>query len=279
MKLSTLFYLALSSIALADTTKHISTTTLATTTPSITSASSMSTHNSTVSHNSTSTSYTFHAAVPTGVNPNIYIPTDKNGTVFIAFGSAMGFLIIVLILARIVQRYFANRAAAKNNQLMNSSDEFSYSPAVFPAHQLKHKQSRTSLYTFGSSGSTLNMLNGSSQSVVSSGGGRQLRNALMKGNNSRNSLFVSPTEMLQLNRPAPGSYLDSPTTFIDSPQTVYSPHSSSGGSSEKRTTRPPSVYLDQLVDSPDSPPAPDSFSISSSGSSLDLQEVEKVLFD
>lgn len=238
--------------------------------PTISTTTSASVSNGTYTSNSTTSSYsvTFTPIVPTGLNPDIQIETLPKGTTFIAVGGVLGLLFSVLFLTRLIMSCISSKNAKKGifgNQEEQEHPRFDYDPSLFHRSELKKNYTRTSIYSLGS-GSTLNVLGSQAtmeQMVAPSG--RSLRSALMN-NKSRASLFISPTEMLA-NQQIYGGF-DSPESIyfsqnspIESPATAAYANSTPApsvfdrstndinrGFENKRPSRPPSVFMEQLFD-------------------------------
>lgn len=206
--------------------------------------------------------------MPTGLNPDIQIETLPKGTTFIAVGGVLALLFSVLFLVRVIMSCLSSRNAKKGIFASDQQQEhprFDYDPSLFQRNELKKNYTRTSVYSLGS-GSTLNVLGSqASMEQMVAPSGRSLRNALMN-NNSRASLFISPTEMLA-NQQIYGGF-DSPESIyfsqnspIESPATAAYANTTPAASmfdvkstsdinhgSNRRPSRPPSVFMDQLFD-------------------------------
>ncbi|CCH41927.1 putative membrane protein [Wickerhamomyces ciferrii] len=225
-----------------------------------TSAKAMPTITQTSASSQTS-SYTptFTPTVPTGSNPNIVIPKLPYGTTFIAFGGVLGLIFFGLMFTRVIYWCLSNKHAKEANQ-MNKVTEFDYDPSLFQEKGLTKHTSRASIYSLGST-STLNVLGSqASMEQMVAPSGRSFRTALMN-NNPRNSLFISPTELLatqQLNNfqrledvggyAAFESPIDSPYTPNFGHQTTSSIDTDHTREKKSKPARPPSVYMEQLFD-------------------------------
>lgn len=231
-------------------------------------------------------------------NPHINHVTSTDGTVFIAFGSCLGFIIVVLMLLWGLLSFRAWRSArheyqlkamqsrfqidpfssaggtyfSSDNSSYNSSDSENYGnnekEGDIGEEVLKTKSSRLSFYSLGSN-SALNLLNNfnspNTKNNKSNNSNTIMKNHLL--NNSRLSMFISPTEILQ-NEAYQGGYNLSNDSFFD-PE-ICTPNLQSSAVSntqfisndyselnkayytvdpaKKNNFRPPSVHLDQLLD-------------------------------
>lgn len=226
--------------------------------PKITTSTSSNSTGSGGSGISSSYTVTFTPLVPTSSNPEIQIPKLPSGTTFIAVGGVLGLVFSALIFTRVLMACISSNRAKKGNMMQNQPQEFDYDPTLFPEKSLMKNTSRAFVYSLGST-STLNVLGSqASMEQLIAPGGRSLRTALMN-NNSRASMFISPTEVL-VNQQLYGrshedngyfSY-DSP---IESPSTGAYAHStpSLGDLPQEQTrqdprkrSRPPSVFMEQL---------------------------------
>lgn len=164
-------------------------------------------------------------------NPNIIIRTSSDGTVFIAFASCLGAIIIALIITWITLSFKAWYSARHENHLKTIQDsynndpfnnrnvspnDFNYNGSNFwnsdmssfissgsesyddneknsdlSEKVLKTKSSRLSLYSLGSN-SALNLL-----STFDDSNNGNKKNAHNNITNPRLSMFISPTEILQ----------------------------------------------------------------------------------
>lgn len=162
-------------------------------------------------------------------NPNIIIRTATDGTVFIAFASCLGAIIIALIVTFIILSFKAWHSARHENHIKTIQDsynndpfnngnitpnDFNYNGSNFINSDmssfmssgsesyddneknsdlsekiLKNKNSRLSLYSLGSN-SALNLLN----NFDDSNNNKKNTNNIT---NPRLSMFISPTEILQ----------------------------------------------------------------------------------
>ncbi|CAI4051141.1 Csi2p SKDI_15G1490 [Saccharomyces kudriavzevii IFO 1802] len=133
-------------------------------------------------------------------NKFIYQARHPNGTVFIAFASCLGAILLSLTSVWIALSIKSWRSAQRENKLRNLENQYQYDPFYFQSKSndnesetsshsddsdisekvLKKKTSRMSLYTLGST-SVLNLLN----------------NKTEPNENFRSSMFISPTEILQ----------------------------------------------------------------------------------
>lgn len=209
--------------------------------------------NSNSTSSSSSYTVTFTPIVPTASNPEIHIETLPSGTTFIAVGSVLGLVFSVLILTRLIMSCVSSRRARKGNMMQNQQQEFDYDPTLFQEKDLKKHTSRASIYSLGST-STLNVLGSqASMEQMIAPSGRSLRTALMN-NNSRASMFISPTEMLvnqhlysRSQEDHGYSSYDSP---IESPSTAAytTPSLEPARNDQRRPSRPPSVFMEQLFD-------------------------------
>lgn len=221
------FSIFIRSIAAATSNSTTSLPSLTTTSSSVQSVSTQITTsstnytNSSTSTSSTSQSYsaTFTPIIPSS-SDNQYIYHSKHiaGTVFIAVGSCLGFIILVIIAAWIIFGINAWNSARKEYKLKEIENKYQYDPFFFTNGTdssdssinysdgeddisekiLKNKSSRLSLYSLGST-SVLNLLNQNhndqDENVVPSMDGTMNHNHVNNAN--RNSLFISPTEILQ----------------------------------------------------------------------------------
>ncbi|CAI4052858.1 hypothetical protein SUVZ_15G1450 [Saccharomyces uvarum] len=224
-------------------------------------------------------------------NEFIYQARHPDGTVFIAFASCLGAVLLSLTAVWIALTIKSWRSARRENKLRNLESQYQYDPFYFQSNSndddsetsshsgdsdisekiLKDKSSRMSLYTLGSS-SVLNLLN----------------NTTDTNENFRSSMFISPTEILQ--RDANNSNTSSQQSngsemfeslsstpkeraaaqivgkFSDNNNTNpfnYTPYNLSPDFEDNSTPksnvtqgktkkyRPPSVHLDQLLDGKD----------------------------
>ncbi|EJS41780.1 YOL007C [Saccharomyces arboricola H-6] len=173
--------------------------------PKITSSAgtTLYSNSSTWSNNSAiSTSITSSSVyIPiTDGNKSIYQARHPNGTVFIAFASCLGAILLSLTGVWIALSIKSWRSARRENKLRNLENQYQCDPFYFQSNAnddesetssrsgdsdisekvLKNKSSRMSLYTLGST-SVLNLLN----------------NKPDTNDNFRSSMFISPTEILQ----------------------------------------------------------------------------------
>lgn len=179
--------------------------------------------NSSISTSSTSHSYnaTFTPIIPSSSdNQYIYHSNHIGGTVFIAVGSCLGFIILVIIAAWIIFGISAWNSARKEYKLKEIENKYQYDPFFFANGTdssdnsinysdgedgsdisekiLKNKSSRLSLYSLGST-SVLNLLNQQHKDRDENGASPidgAINNSHVN-NANRNSLFISPTEILQ----------------------------------------------------------------------------------
>jgi len=217
--------------------------------------------------NSTSSSYTvtFTPIVPTASNPEIQMATLPQGTTFIAVGGVLGVVFSVLIVTRLIMAFISFQAAKKGKMAQNQQKEFDYDPSLFQEKDLKKHTSRASIYSLGST-STLNVLGSqASMEQMIAPSGRSLRTALMN-NNSRASMFISPTEMLAnqhiynnrgfedqgylsydspIESPSTGAYTHTPT------HSTFDNLQDANRDGRKVKSRPPSVFMEQLFDDDD----------------------------
>lgn len=181
--------------------------------PSLNSTTTSSTLSSsaTASVSSTSTSESATAAftlfIPSSDgNKYVYHAKHAGGTVFIAVGSCLAFILLIAIVAWLIFAFSAWLSARKEYKLKEMEEKCQYDPFFFSTFHdsgdsfdsdeksdisekvLKEKPSTMSLYSLGST-SVLNLLNQQkSDSVADTHAAK---------NNNRRSMFISPTEMLQ----------------------------------------------------------------------------------
>lgn len=167
----------------------------------------------TSSHTSSSYSATFTPVVPSSSNNKyVYHEKQKSGTVFIAVGSCLGFIILCTIVAWLFFGLRAWRSARKEYQLKEVENKYQYDPFFFAGASekldnstdysdtddgsdisekvLKTRSSRVSAYSLGSN-SALNLLQQqpphASDVVVDP-------NAAFA---NASNMFISPTEVLK----------------------------------------------------------------------------------
>lgn len=244
-------------------------------------------------------SATFMPTIPvTGDNKNIYTTSYAEGTVFIVIGAIMGFIFVVFTVIWLLLGIRAWYCARKEYKLQALENKYQYDPFSFNAMStldvnshcsdgsgdsdisekvLKFNQSRRkSTHSLGSS-STLNLLN------KYENGGKQ---AVPAVTNSRASMFISPTEILQQQNSSylnfngtsqEGSTTSTPTEktitqFIGSTPNYFDrgrapgvllfenptdalavsmPLSDIRQEQTRKSFRPPSVHLDQMFDEDD----------------------------
>lgn len=191
------------------------------------------------------------------------------GLPFIVVGAFFGFVLLALFIARFIFWCVSARATRKSIDTTESKD-YNYDPSIFKEVPLNKMNYSHSVYSL-SSQSTLNVLasTASFDNLATQTQGRTYRDAVTRA--SRNSLFISPTEMLQLNQyetPGGAGYLSNYDSPIDSPIT---PTNYSAREYKKRTSRPPSVYMDKMLDDD-----LDDFDMSSDSGSYDKAADEKV---
>ncbi|CCD23930.1 Csi2p NDAI_0C02700 [Naumovozyma dairenensis CBS 421] len=244
-------------------------------------------------------------------NYNIYRSNQLDGTVFIAFGSCLAFILVLLLSLWAFLAFNAWNGARKEYQRKAIEEKYQYDPFYFNNSNnsnkssslsassssnnsnysdnesdisekfLKPKNSRMTLYSMNSA-SALNLLNGKSSNTEF--------NSSEKTNNDlnstfRNSMFISPTEILQQetqfnNNSINGSSIFDSTNSTPKIQTfptqIIANNNGSNFASlnttdfeglglklnpgsegtpdsndKKKNFRPPSVHLDQLLDSED----------------------------
>lgn len=236
-----------------------------------------------------SPSATFVPVIPSsGENKYVYHTKHTGGTVFIAVGSCLAFILVVLIGVWMVFGVGAWHSARKEYKLKEMEEKYQYDPFFFESGNdtaglsdsdegsdisekvLKNKSSRLSLYSLGST-SVLNLLNQPKNDTA---------DPSTNMNNNRRSMFISPTEILQTEANKNTLWAgDSPATnLFDSPASTpleqsyaqiigsnAGPHvaqpqvshytdstpAAQSNSNTKTNYRPPSVVLDQLLDDED----------------------------
>lgn len=166
-----------------------------TSTPSSVSSTSSSTQ---------STSATFTPYIPSAEgNKYVYHATHTGGTVFIAVGSCLAFILGIVLVIWIIFGFSSWRSARKEYKLKDMEEKCQYDPFFYKEASdssdsdersdmsekvLKNKPSTLSLYSLTST-SVLNLLN---QKSDSAGGDQHAHQS-----NNRRSMFISPIELLQ----------------------------------------------------------------------------------
>lgn len=274
------------------TTTYINNTVSTTTSNSENRTSTTFSSVTTTMANSTFSTYSESSSITTGSvvipssngNPNILQMKQLNGTVYIAFGSTLGFLVLLLIIVWGALNIRAWSAARKEYQLRereakyqidpffhftepknSDDDDYSFNSSTdsdISEKVLKHKQSRMSIYSFGSN-SALNLLS-------------NVEREKEHINNPRLSMFISPTDILKnegnqwnqsnssnnsefsLLSPGANSPVISAAQIIPAPSSlqqhtsIENTSSQSRAESKTKAVRPPSVNLDLLLDEAES---------------------------
>lgn len=189
---------------------------------------------------------TFTPIVPNVSNDRyIYQAHHIGGTVFIAVGSCLGFILLVVTIAWAAFALSSWYSARKEYQLKEMESKYQYDPfylspgtdfndtsslnysdgdenSDISEKVLKNKSSRLTLHTFGS-GSVLNLLNQDNKTNDISD------NANKSSNNNRKSMFISPTEVLQ------NEIMNQSNIWQDSNAYSYSLFESTGSTPKEQT--------------------------------------------
>ncbi|QLL35070.1 hypothetical protein HG536_0H04460 [Torulaspora globosa] len=169
---------------------------------------SISSSVSSTSSSAQSTSATFTPFIPSSEgNKYVYHATHTGGTVFIAVGSCLAFILGIVLVVWIVFGFSSWRSARKEYKLKDMEEKCQYDPFFYSTFKdtsdgsdsdersdmsekvLRNKPSTLSLYSLTST-SMLNLLN---QTKNDSAGGDQN----VHQSNNRRSMFISPIELLQ----------------------------------------------------------------------------------
>lgn len=184
--------------------------------PKVTSGSSTSSTVESASYSSSTISSTPITIPNTNGNYNIYHTNYTDGTVFIAFGSCLLFITLILSVVWAVLGLKAWRDERKEYQLRALEEKYQYDPfqlqneiddsrsnsdndsqSDISEKYLKQKSSRMSFYSLGTA-SALNLLNPKANDKYSDDDTNKINSA---ASNFRKSMFISPTEILQQDIP------------------------------------------------------------------------------
>lgn len=209
-----------------------------------------------------SSSATFAPTIPSSAeNKYIYHAKHAGGTVFIAVGSCLAFILFVLVVVWTLFGIGAWHSARKEYKLKEMEDKYQYDPFFFSNTNessdysdsdeksdisekvLKNKSSRVSLYSLGST-SVLNLLNQGKSGV-------ERNNEPLVGNSAnRRSMFISPTELLQNEANRTGLWVndkESSSNLFDSPASTQLEHSYAQfiNNGESLGVEKPNIYYHQ----------------------------------
>ncbi|KAL3231674.1 Chitin synthase 3 complex protein CSI2 [Nakaseomyces bracarensis] len=206
-----------SSIISSDSTSDSNTLSSGSSIASSTSAMSITSSDESSTSSTSSTSYSSYSSSTSSITPSpVYIPSAENnkyvyhvkqpsGTVYTAFGSCLGFILLVLLFVWLLFAFKSWKNARNEYQIRERENQYQYDPYVFQYGDvdgfssdsdvasdisekvLKQKSSRMSLYSLGG-GSAFNLL--SSEKVNE-------KPQQQTVNNPRLSMFISPTEILK----------------------------------------------------------------------------------
>ncbi|QLQ82193.1 hypothetical protein HG537_0G04480 [Torulaspora globosa] len=171
-------------------------------------ATSISSSVSSTSSSAQSSSATFTPFIPSSEgNKYVYHTTHAGGTVFIAVGSCLAFILAIVLVIWIIFGFSSWRSARKEYKLKDMEEKCQYDPFFYSTFKetsdssdsdersdisekvLKNKPSTLSLYSLTST-SVLNLLNQTKNDSIGT-------DQNIHQSNNRRSMFISPIELLQ----------------------------------------------------------------------------------
>ncbi|EDO17422.1 hypothetical protein Kpol_1037p18 [Vanderwaltozyma polyspora DSM 70294] len=241
-----------SSSSVISTSKTTSTVTGSSTTFTSISTSMITSSSASSSLSSSSTtSYSHSVWIPSATNNKyIRIPDRVDGTVFIAVGSCLGFVIGIILILWMFLTFKAWRNARKESKIRLLENK--YNPYMgdhwgsMESIDYSHTQKKPFDIESGSS------IVSSESEMMASFVEKEYNLSHKKSAMSLNTLFVSPTSHIMGPTSTVGSTTTTNTTNII-PTSVINLNSGVGGAGiegniNNKPFRPPSVHLDELLD-------------------------------